>query len=236
MGRKKKDLPPGRKSHFTGEKQEWLETIRDAIRDAGEDVGSVYIEAANSFLLRYGYDFPFGENVDGNPEDNSPDTSPVTDLEEKTRWDGIRNKLRSILSNYFRNRWRVKKVHAATLKGILGTMQTISGSHLRPQRQPAIGLYSKLHYMTRVKPKFEAIWSDAKKTLPEGERVNMSQKFTWSCWAKEDTNFKREIKEQALENHQIALEKWKAARKIPEGSAEEYYGPVAAIVDAVLGT
>ncbi|KAF8131313.1 hypothetical protein K438DRAFT_1788307 [Mycena galopus ATCC 62051] len=76
---------------------------------------------------------------------------------------------------------------------------------------------SKLHYATRVKPKLEAIWAEAKRTVPETEHVSMSQDFTRNCWEKEDTDFKQEI-----ENHRDAIQKWKASRKIPEGSAEEY--------------
>jgi hypothetical protein len=116
-----------------------------------------------------------------------------------------------------------KKVHTATIKGILGTMQTMSGPGARPRRKPAVAVYSKLHYATRVKPGFDALWVAAKDTLPPGARVAMSQDYLRSCWAKETDGFKAEVEKQGEDMHQIALEEWKASRKVPEGSAEEYH-------------
>ncbi|KAK7029759.1 hypothetical protein R3P38DRAFT_3188629 [Favolaschia claudopus] len=72
MARAKKNIPPGRKSSFKGEKEQWLEQFQDQLRDAGDDPGTVYDDATNTFLLRYGYDLPFAQNVDGKPEDNPP--------------------------------------------------------------------------------------------------------------------------------------------------------------------
>jgi hypothetical protein len=116
-----------------------------------------------------------------------------------------------------------KKVHTATIKGILGTMQTMSGPGARPRRKPAVAVYSKLHYATRVKPGFDTLWAAAKDNLPPGARVAMSQDYLRSCWAKESDIFRAEVENQGEEMHRIALEEWKASRKVPEGSAEEYH-------------
>ncbi|KAF8192866.1 hypothetical protein K438DRAFT_1969980 [Mycena galopus ATCC 62051] len=200
MVRKKKGGVRGRKSDFTGEKMEWLDSFREQLEEAGDDPGPVYTEATNKFILRYGYNLPFKDNVEGDPEDDLPK-----------------------LGNYFRNRWRAKKLHAGMIKGILGTMQTMTGPQARPRRRPALGLYSKLHYTTRVKPEFDAIWAEASKTLPLKERVAMSQDYTRTCWGKESAEFKDTLEKEAAELHRAELEKWKAARTIPEGSAEEYH-------------
>ncbi|KAJ7716492.1 hypothetical protein B0H14DRAFT_3522255 [Mycena olivaceomarginata] len=193
-----------------------------------------------AFIRRYGYDLPFSENVDGDPEENPPVIPGNPDAEEKKRRDAIRKQLRTSrgnpvcmkkLANYFRNRWKGKKVHEGTIKSILGTMQTMSGPGSRPRRKPAIQVYSKLHYATRIKPGFDAIWEKAKETLPPGARVAMSQDYVRTCWEKEDDDFREDIENQSKELHQAALQEWKASRKIPEGSAEEYHEAMESLND-----
>ncbi|KAJ7748846.1 hypothetical protein B0H14DRAFT_3513700 [Mycena olivaceomarginata] len=193
-----------------------------------------------AFIRRYGYDLPFSENVDGNPEENPPVIPGNPDAEEKKRRDAIRKQLRTSrgnpvcmkkLANYFRNRWKGKKVHEGTIKSILGTMQTMSGPGSRPRRKPAIQVYSKLHYATRIKPGFDSIWEKAKETLPPGARVAMSQDYVRTCWEKEDDDFREDIENQSKELHQAALQEWKASRKIPEGSAEEYHEAMESLND-----
>ncbi|KAJ7797239.1 hypothetical protein B0H14DRAFT_3493972 [Mycena olivaceomarginata] len=223
MTRKKTGKSRGRKSDFMGEKAEWLDTFRDQLRDAGKDPGSVYTDATNAFITRYRYDLPFAENVDRDPESKPPVILPTTDEEEKARRGSIQQKLRIKLSNYFRNRWRAKKVHSAAIAGILGTMQTMSGPGSRPQCKPNLAVYLKLHYASRVKPQFDLVWADAKKTVPWTERVAMSQDYARTCWEKESPQFRAEVEEAGIAMHQADMEEWKASRKSPEGSAEEYH-------------
>jgi hypothetical protein len=93
MIHKKTGESRGRKSDFTGEKAEWLDTFRDQLRDAGKDPGSVYTDATNAVITRYGYDLPFAENVDRDPESKPPVILPTTDEEEKARRGSIQQKL-----------------------------------------------------------------------------------------------------------------------------------------------
>ncbi|KAJ6448971.1 hypothetical protein C8R47DRAFT_1210026 [Mycena vitilis] len=223
MGRPRKNLPPGRKSDFKGEKMEWLDTWRDDILEAEGDPGPIYTKATTRFLTRYGYDLPFATNVEGDPEDNPPEVDPLPDDEEKKRRAGIYKSLRAKLSNYFRNRWKGKKVHTGTIKGILATMQTMSGPRSRPIRKPTLAVYSKLHYATRVKPGFDELWATAKLTVPKAQRVSMCRDFVRATFAKESDEFKEEVEQRGLEMHAEALAEWKATRKIPEGSAESYH-------------
>ncbi|KAJ7230899.1 hypothetical protein B0H12DRAFT_1077305 [Mycena haematopus] len=210
MGRRKSGQPRGRKSDFTEEKQVWLDGWRQQIQDAGADPGAVYTDATLAWIRRYGYDLPFSENVDGDPDDNVPIIDDDPDPEEKLRRQDIQKRLRAKLANYFRNRWKAKKLHSGAIKSILGTMQTMSGPGARPRRKPAIQVYSKLHYATRIKAGFDAYWSEAKATLPASARVAMAQDYVRSCWALKD---------------------WKASRKIPEGSAEEYHEAMESLND-----
>jgi hypothetical protein len=96
MGRKKTGEPRGRKSDFTGEKQQWLSGFCDALQGSGDDPGSVYTDATNAFVLRYGYDLPFGDNVDGDPAANPPVISANPDAKEKERRDTIQKQLRAV--------------------------------------------------------------------------------------------------------------------------------------------
>ncbi|KAJ7794516.1 hypothetical protein B0H14DRAFT_3496883 [Mycena olivaceomarginata] len=201
MARKKTGESRGRKSDFTGEKKDWLNTFRDQLRDAGKDPGSVYSDATKAFIMRYGYDLPFSDNVDGDPEEQPP-------------------KLRLQL---FSQSLEGQEGHSAAIAGILGAMQTMSGPGSRPRRKPNLAVYSKLQYATRVKPQFDLVWANAKKTTPWTERVSMSQDYTRACWEKESPEFKAEIEAEGIKMHQADLEQWKASRKIPEGSAEEYH-------------
>ncbi|KAJ6487493.1 hypothetical protein C8R47DRAFT_1216263 [Mycena vitilis] len=232
MARPKKGTAPGRSSDFSGEKEAWLATYREQVIDA-DDIGAVYTDATNAFLLRYGYDLPFGDNVDGDPDDNPPPTGPVSDAEQDRR-DAIRGELRLKLGNYFRNKFKGKKVHLSSIKKILGAMQSMSGPAKKPRRLPDFAVYSKLYYATRVKPGFEKKWNEAKKTMPKTERAAMSQDFVMDYYDKESAEVKAEVEEAGKEMHRVALEAWKAKRKIPEHSAEEYNRALETLPDVAI--
>ncbi|KAF8194442.1 hypothetical protein K438DRAFT_1969057 [Mycena galopus ATCC 62051] len=208
MGRKSKGTAPGRGSDFTGEKKEFLETFHGQLLDAGfgsgGDPGDVYTEVTDKFLRRYGYELAFNENVDGDPLENPPTEPQHEDLsaEEKQTRQKIRKTLRTKISGWYRTRYRTKKVHGATIKTILSTMQSMSGPTARPRRKPALVV---------------------KGTVPDTFRVSMSQDFVRTCWEKESDSFKEDIEKQAQEMHHEAMEKWKAGRVTPVQSAESYH-------------
>jgi hypothetical protein len=101
MVRKKTGQAPGRKSDFTGEKAKWLDSFCNALQEAGDNPGSVYTDTTKAFLLRYGYDLPFGQNVDGNPDDHPPVISESPDLEEKERRAVVYKQLRTVSFSFF---------------------------------------------------------------------------------------------------------------------------------------
>jgi hypothetical protein len=127
------------------------------------------------------------------------------------------------LGNYFRNRFKGKKIHAPSISKILGVMQSLSGPGKRPRRLPAVVVYSKLHYAARIKPDFDQVWAEAKATAPATARVSMSQDFVRACWGKETPEFKQTVEEAAAEMHQEAMEKWRGKRKVGERTAEDYH-------------
>jgi hypothetical protein len=98
MGRGKTSKTVGCSSDFSGEKEAWLDSFKDQI--VGKDkqaVGDAYTDVTTRFLMRYGYDLPFGENVDGDPEDNPPPAAPKPmPADEKTHRETIRVTLRQV--------------------------------------------------------------------------------------------------------------------------------------------
>jgi hypothetical protein len=84
-------------------------------------------------------------------------------------------------------------------------------------------MYSKLHYVTRVKPEFDKLWATVKATVPATARVSMSQDFVRTCWEKETPEFKEQVEVAAQEMHRVAMEEWKAKRKTTVRGAEEYH-------------
>ncbi|KAJ7432046.1 hypothetical protein B0H11DRAFT_2261110 [Mycena galericulata] len=221
MARTKTGKAPGRVSDFSGEKKTWLETFRDLLVEAGSDPGPVYTDVTNLFLLRYGFDLPFAQNVEGDPKDNPPPAGETVSPEEKARRDEIRAKLRVKLANWYRNRYKGKKVHAGTIKQILLSMHSMTGRGARPRRKPAVVMYSKLHYATRVKPGFDEKWAAAKETTPHNFRVSMSRDYVRSCWEKESKDFRKAVEDEAEETHLKELKEWRASRTVPEQSAEQ---------------
>ncbi|KAJ7841674.1 hypothetical protein B0H13DRAFT_1910139 [Mycena leptocephala] len=227
MGRPRTGKPPGRTSDFTGEKKEWLESFYPDLLDAGfgtgGDPGSVYDSITAKWFDRYGYDLPITENVAGDPDAKPPPLlSPVPDEDKKKRRE-LQKKLRQKLSSWYRTRYRSKKVHGASIKNILSSMQAMSGPSARPRAKPAMIVYSKLHYATRIKPRFDALWASIKDTTPAASRVSMSQDYVRKCWQEESQEVKEEVEKKAHEMHRAAIEEWKAGRKVPEASAESYH-------------
>ncbi|KAJ7178452.1 hypothetical protein C8R43DRAFT_1117840 [Mycena crocata] len=222
MGRINTGKAQGRASTFTGEKKTWLESFHDDLL-AAEDPGTVYTDCTNRWFLRYGYELPLGQNVVGNPEDNPPVIDPNPSEEEKARRRELRASFRTKIGNWFRNRYRGKKVHAATIKKILNAMQSMTGRATRPRVVPAVVMYSKLHYATRLKPAFDLLWAEAKKTHPANARLAMSQDYLRDCWAKESVEFQQEVEEQAAETHRVEMEEWKATKEVLQQSAENYH-------------
>jgi hypothetical protein len=127
------------------------------------------------------------------------------------------------IANWYRTRYRGKKVHGTSIKNILSTMHAMTGPNARPHRQPTVVVYSKLHYETRVKPKFDAEWATVKDTTPATARVALCRDFVRKCWDKETDEFKESVEREASEMHRAALEEWKGARKVPERTAETYH-------------
>lgn len=102
-------------------------------------------------------------------------------------------------------------------------MQTMSGPGARPRLKPAISVYSKLHYVERIKPGFDASWKGAKEILPQSARIAMSQDYVRACWAKETDEFKAEVERERDKMHEKALGEWQASRQVPEKSPEDYH-------------
>ncbi|KAJ7761165.1 hypothetical protein DFH07DRAFT_957243 [Mycena maculata] len=206
MTRAKTGKPPGRVSDFSGEKQAWLESFHDLLVEAGNEPGQLYTDVENA-----------------NSQDNPPPSLENPSTEEKKEREAIRAKLRIKIANWFRNRYKAKKVHGATIKSILSTMQGMLEPGARPRLKPAIEVYSKLYYASRIKPEFDKQWAAVKDTLPATARVSMSQDFVQTSWQSESAEFKKELEMHTKMEHEEALKVWKGRRVVPEASGEVYH-------------
>ncbi|KAJ7149511.1 hypothetical protein C8R43DRAFT_1128504 [Mycena crocata] len=238
MGRRKNEdgKGPGRVSLFTGEKLAWLETFKDEIINAGKnEIGPIYTKMTNRFCVRYGYILGIYENVPGDPDDviHPPEPEPG-DTAEVARREAYRKSARTKLSQWCRNKYKGKKLHAAAINKILKTMRALAGPGRRPVRTPNVVLYSKLHYTAKIKPGFDNIWKEAKETLPASARISMSQDYVHSCWAKETEEFRAEIGVESDRRFAEEMVAWKAGRSALEQSAEEYHDALESLGDFAI--
>ncbi|KAJ7660342.1 hypothetical protein DFH06DRAFT_1326471 [Mycena polygramma] len=235
MARKTENKSAGRQSTFSGEKEGWLAAFEGELAALGKDkkaVGKLYTEIATRWFVRYGYDLPFGKNVNGDPDDHPPPEAPKPmPEEERKRRDAMRAKFRTKLGQWYRNRANGKKIHAAAIRGILSTMRALSGPGQRPRRNPTIATYSRKYYASRVKPEFDKKWAVAKATIPESERLAMSQEFVREAWKDETPEIKAEVEKEADETYEEALTAWRAGRTVEELSAEEYHEALESLSD-----
>lgn len=71
---------------------------------------------------------------------------------------------------------------------------------------------------------FQEIWTDARSTVPNSERLSMCRDFIARKWNKESEDFRSNIIAQADKNYKDALDSYKSHRKAHhESSAEEYH-------------
>lgn len=91
--------PPGRRSAFSGEKLEFLETYKDEWLRLHDHQG-LYTLVVKRFFLRFGYDLPLDKNpAEGTPTPNT-DIDPSLPIEDRIaetkRRDVLTKKLRKV--------------------------------------------------------------------------------------------------------------------------------------------
>ncbi|KAJ7198725.1 hypothetical protein GGX14DRAFT_401743 [Mycena pura] len=226
MGRRRKDVPPGRTSDFSGEKLQWLMGFEDDFH--ARNHSSLYNDVTKQFLKRYGYDLPFDENVPGSIDDWNPVNrkAGLTDedlAKENDFQDEVYRALRMKLGNWFRHRFTGKRLHGGALKTILQTMQTMTGRNARPRRKTNVAFYSSKYYTKKMKADFDTIWNGVKDTLPAGARIVMCKDYVQSCWDKESEEVKASVEEELEAEYQAELKKFCERHDVPQKTAEEYH-------------
>ncbi|KAJ7073547.1 hypothetical protein B0H15DRAFT_957080 [Mycena belliarum] len=226
MARKKNGKAPGRASHFQGEKLEWLESFEDEFKN--DERKTFYDRISKLFLARYGYDLAIADNVEGSvdewvPRDRKEGLEGAELEEENMFQEKTLKAVRAKLSQWYRTHYMGKKVHGGTLNKILATMREMSGGSGRPRRKTAVGWYSNKYYDTRMKTEFDALWEDAKATLPAGARVSLCQDFVRGKWAEESVQFQAEIEAEAEAHFAEALRKYKEGRTTREYTSQVYH-------------
>ncbi|KAJ7096448.1 hypothetical protein C8R44DRAFT_748894 [Mycena epipterygia] len=122
MVRKRKNKAPGHISSFQGEKLEWLTTFEHDFQTC--DRTQFYDDISKNFLVRYGYDLPFDNNVEGDIDDwvlvDRKAGLSKEELEVENNFQvEVRKELRVKLSNWYRHRFNRKRLHSGALKMIL---------------------------------------------------------------------------------------------------------------------
>ncbi|KAJ6448424.1 hypothetical protein C8R47DRAFT_945583, partial [Mycena vitilis] len=87
----------------------------------------------------------------------------------------------------------------------------------------AIATYSKKYYVTRVKPKFDKKWAKDRETIPEAERISMTQAFVRDEWKNETEEIRAEVEKETDDAYEAALDEWRGQRSTVDISAEEYH-------------
>ncbi|KAJ7439841.1 hypothetical protein FB451DRAFT_1191917 [Mycena latifolia] len=244
MGRPKTGKPQGHASAFQGEKLKWLESFAEEFKMT-QDRTSFYNKVVKHFLIRYGYDLPFSENVEGDinawvPVDRKAgltkeDLEKENDFQEKRQvalcavrlfdcgvW--VKTEMRpQKLSQWYRHRYTGKRIHGGALNKILKTMRVISSAKERPRRKGAVAYYSSKFYTAKMKAEFNAIWEAARTTLPATQRLAMCQDFVNAKWAEESEELRNSIAQEAEEDYVAEMKKYKAEREVAEETAESYH-------------
>ncbi|KAJ7635978.1 hypothetical protein DFH06DRAFT_1139063 [Mycena polygramma] len=236
MTRKSTGKSAGRSSTFSGEKEAWLDGFRDDVEAANKNtIGDVYTLVTARWFERYGFDLAYGKNVEGNPDDNPPIPPPYPMLEdEKKRRAEMKKKFRTKIGQWYRNRYKGKRLHTAAIRRILGTMRALAGPGQRPRRQPAIALYSKRNYLTKIKPAFDKVWAESKGTLPKAARVSLSRDYVQKCYDAEKEEVREAFEAEADETQRLKLEEWKAGRTVADTTAEEYHEAMESLSDVAI--
>ncbi|KAJ7181399.1 hypothetical protein C8R43DRAFT_941243 [Mycena crocata] len=227
MPRKAKGTGPGRASKFQGEKLEWLLAWEDEWRTT-DDRGAFYNKVTKLFCQRYGYDLAFEVNIEGSlddwiPVDRKAGLSGDLLIAENDFQEDKRAALRTILANWYRHKFKGKRLHGAALGQILKTMLGMAGSAARPRRKTPVAFYSHKYYVTRVKDKFDAVWAAAKGALPQTARISMCQEYVKACLEGESAEFKAKLEEDADEEHAAAMRKYKETHTTVAKTAEAYH-------------
>jgi hypothetical protein len=102
-------------------------------------------------------------------------------------------------------------------------MQGMSGNAARLRRKPNVTLYSSKFYASKLKAGFDAVWEEAKETLPASSRISMCQEYVKECWGKETDELKAEIAAESDALHMEDLKKYREFNSVPEQSAEDYH-------------
>ncbi|KAJ7620520.1 hypothetical protein DFH06DRAFT_1341645 [Mycena polygramma] len=253
MTRKSTGKPVGRSSTFSGEKEAWLDSYRDEVEAATKDtIGELYTRVTARWFERYGFDLPFGTNVEGDPEDSPPVPPPYPmPEEEKKRRAEMKKKFRAVslawlistrapidkaqkIGQWYRNRYKGKRLHTAAIRRILGTMRVLAGPGQRPRRKPAIAIYSKRNYLVKIKPEFDKVWAESKGTLPKNARVSLSRDYVQKCYDGETEEVREALEAEADETHHVKLEEWRAGRTVADMTAEEYHEAMESVSDVAI--
>lgn len=245
MARAKKGTPAGRSSSIKGTKSIFFENFKDEFIEAQKaDPGLFYDRVTSLYLLRYGFDLPFNEDVSGTeiPDENIAnriDAPGLPDVEIERR-KAFRKDVRVVreiyllfktdrhrplvqkIAQWFRHKYTFKKT---TKSAVFDFLKSLADAPMRPRKQNPVNLYSSLYYKGGpLQAKFQDHWNEAKDTVPASERLAMCKEFVRKAWWDESEEFRAEINAQATKNYEDAMVEYKKkSGRSRQGSAQDYH-------------
>jgi hypothetical protein len=114
---------------------------------------------------------------------------------------------------------------------ILRRMQAMSGNAARPRRKTNLAQYSSKYYVSKLKQGFDAVWDNAKETVPPSARISMCQDYVKACWEQESEEVKTEIAAEADTQYEAEMGEYRSMNSLPERTADEYHNALTTLDD-----
>lgn len=201
----------GRTSRFTGEKGEFLDAMAGEFMTSS-DRGSFYSLAATRYVKKFGYAV-YGASPDLSKMEAGDKAAELERRKKFLPWlRTVRMQLadefkvdhcRQTLGGWFRHKYGRGRTDQTTLNKILLVMKDVSQG--RPSKPKVLHRYSQVHYRDRIKPNFDLFWANQEGSIPNSQRLAMSQEFVQKSWAEESPDFRAAFEEQCEMEYQQSL-------------------------------
>ncbi|KAL0057729.1 hypothetical protein AAF712_015621 [Marasmius tenuissimus] len=157
---------------------------------------AMYTKATQAFIKNWGYNLePEVEPEEGKdytPRDiNNFAEGKETEDEEAKRQD-FEKMLRGQIANWARYCWTRKKVDAASIATLLGSIGSLQVT--QPRRAQEVQYYQQKTYKQKHRIEFKKYWNTTKKHLPESERLNEMNAYCRRKWDQEPEEEKEKVR------------------------------------------
>ncbi|KAM6496222.1 hypothetical protein JOM56_008928 [Amanita muscaria] len=213
-GSQKTGRSRGRQGHFQGMKSQFLEGYSDEFKRGG-DRGVFYSRVTQEFIRTFGYELSYEENP---PESTNTESLvpkplemfPKEEQEAETErrnnyYSGLRS--RQKLGQWYRHHCQEHPVGRTLLLKVVEGL--INSTHLHPpKKKTPREMYYEAAWESKVKPKFDAWWSEQDGKYPETTKIHQRNVFILKELENEPSSLQEEITARVETDHQRAIEDW----------------------------